>query len=192
MFFHGKSSPGFFEARYKQAKDPWNFSQDQYEQARFERIVAALSHRRYARALEPGCSIGTLTERLAKICEIVDASDFSPTATERARERCAALPNVRVTCAALSAKTQVSGYDLIVFSEIGYYFRASKWRSMVADLAASMDSGATILASHWLGQSNHHRQGGDEVHETLRAEPLLQLEYAERNTGFRLDRFTRL
>ena len=192
MFFGGKSSPGFFEAKYKQAKDPWNFAQDAYEQGRFEKIIAALSHRRYARALEPGCSIGTLTERLAALCDLVDASDFSPTATARARERCAALANVHMSCAALTAKTRVSGYDLIVFSEIGYYFRPSKWRRVVADLVASMDSGTTVLASHWLGESDQHRQGGDEVHEILRAEPLLQLEYAERHPGFRLDRFTRL
>lgn len=192
MFFGGKTSSGFFEARYKRARDPWNFAQNEYEQARFEKIVAALSHKRYARALEPGCSIGTLTERLATICDIVEASDFSPTAVERAKERCAALPNVQITCSALTAKTRVNGYDLILFSEIGYYFRLSRWRSMVADLVASMDSGATVLASHWLGHSDEHRQEGDEVHETLRAEPLLQLEYEQRNPGFRLDRFTRL
>ncbi len=192
MLFKSKSSPGFFEARYKKQADPWNFAGSEFEQGRFTRIAQALSHRRYRRGFEPGCSIGTLTERLAALCDAVEASDFSPTAVARATERCAHLPNVHVRCEALSAMTPLSGYDLVVFSEIGYYFRLGTWRKTVAQLAASMDSGTTVLASHWLGHSRDHRLDGDQVHEALRAEPLLQLEYEERHPGFRLDRFVRL
>ncbi len=192
MLFRSKSSPGFFESRYKKQNDPWNFAGSEFEQGRFNKIVEALSGRHFHRAFEPGCSIGTLTERLATFCDAVDASDFSPTAVARAAERCAHLRNVHVTCQAFSDKTPLRGYDLVILSEIGYYFRLGKWRTTVAQLAASMDSGCTVLASHWLGHSRDHRLEGDQVHEVLRAEPLLQLEYEERNPGFRLDRFTRL
>lgn len=192
MIFRSKSSAGFFEARYKKTADPWNFAGSEFEQARFDCIIQALSHRRYHNAFEPGCSIGTLTERLVGLCDRVDASDFSPTAVAHATERCAHLTNVRFTCAALTEDTPLSGYDLVILSEIGYYFRLGKWRTTVAKLAAAMDSGTTVLASHWLGQSSDHRLAGDQVHEVLRAEPLLQLEHEERNPGFRLDRFTRL
>ena len=192
MLFKSKSSPGFFEARYQKQEDPWNFAASEFEQGRFTTIVGAIAGRRYRRAFEPGCSIGTLTERLASFCDEVHASDFSATAAARAAERCAHLPNVQVTCDALSEKTPLEGYDLVVFSEIGYYFRLSKWRTTVAMLAASMNSGTTLLASHWLGRSRDHRLTGDQVHEVLRAEPLLQLEHEERNPGFRLDRFVRL
>lgn len=192
MIFQNKTGPGFFEARYRSKADPWNFVTSEYEQGRFDHIIQALAHRRYRRAFEPGCSIGTLTEKLATLCDQVDASDFSETAVARAKERCANLGNAHFSVAALTEKTSLAGYDLVIFSEIGYYFKLPKWRSAVAQLAASMEPGATLLASHWLGHSKDHRIEGDEVHEVLRAEPLLQLEYEERNPGFRLDRFTRL
>ncbi len=192
MIFGSKTGPGFFENRYRKKADPWGFATREYEQNRFATIANALAGKRYRRTFEPGCSIGTLTERLATISDQVDACDFSETAVAHARERCAALPNVHFSVAALSGKTPLAGYDLIIFSEIGYYFRLNQWRSTVSRLALGMDSGATILASHWLGHSDDHRIEGDQVHEILRAEPLLQLEHEERHEGFRLDRFTRL
>ncbi|HLI75450.1 MAG TPA: SAM-dependent methyltransferase [Acidobacteriaceae bacterium] len=192
MIFQSKTSADFFEDRYRKKADPWGFTFKEYEQNRFATIVAALSGKRYRRAFEPGCSIGTLTERLAPICDHIDACDFSPTAVDLARQRCAALPNVHLSCAALTGKTPLAGYDLILFSEIGYYFRLGKWRSMVAALATSMDPGATVLASHWLGHSDDHRIEGDQVHEVLRADPRLRLDFEQRHEGFRLDRFVRL
>ena len=192
MIFENKTSANFFENRYRQKADPWNFAKSEYEQARFDRIIRALAHKRYRRAFEPGCSIGTLTEKLASHCDAVDACDFSETAIARARERCAALPGVSIHCAALTPDTILTGYDLVLFSEIGYYFRLGKWRSMVPTLAKSMDPGATLIASHWLGHSDDHRIEGDQVHEVLRAEPSLRLEHEERNPGFRLDRFVRI
>jgi SAM-dependent methyltransferase len=192
MIFRSKTSAGFFEDRYRKQADPWGFATKEYEQKRFATIVRAAEHKRYRRAFEPGCSIGTLTERLAPLCDAVHASDFSETAVTHARERCAHLPHVQFSVAQLTEDTPLAGFDLVVFSEIGYYFRLAKWRAAVARLAGAMDSGATVIASHWLGHSRDHRISGDEVHDVLRAEPLLQLEYEERNNGFRLDRFLRL
>ena len=93
--------------------------------------------------------------------------------------------------AALTAKTPLAGYDLIILSEIGCYFRLPQWRATVAKLAASMDPGATVLASHWLGHCHEHFLTGDQVHQVLLAEPHLHLDHEERHPGFRLDRFTR-
>jgi trans-aconitate methyltransferase len=192
MIFQSKTSAGFFEDRYRKKPDPWGFETKEYEQNRFATIAQAVAHKHYRRAFEPGCSIGTLTERLAPLCDLVEASDFSETAVAHARQRCAHLPNVRFAVAKLSEDVPLAGYDLVVFSEIGYYFRLTKWRAAVAKLAGGMDSGTTILASHWTGHHRDHRISGDEVHEVLRAEPLLELEHEERNDGFRLDRFVRL
>ena len=35
-----------FEGKYKGSEDPWNFATDEYEQARYDAIVASLEHRR--------------------------------------------------------------------------------------------------------------------------------------------------
>lgn len=191
MLFTDKSSAGYFEAKYRAKADPWNFAGSAYEQARYGAIMAALAGRRYRRAFEPGCALGVLTERLAGICDSVVACDFSETAAQQARLRCADLPNVTVTSGALSAETSLRGFDLIVLSEIGYYFKLQAWTEMVTHLVGSMDKGATLLASHWLGQSKDHRISGDAVHEALRASPLLALTHEERHEAFRLDRFVR-
>lgn len=189
--FKNRTAPSYFEERYKKNADPWNFAGSDYEQGRFDAIIHALEHQHYTRAIEPGCSIGTLTERLAALADHVDAFDFSATAAEHAKQRCAALPNVTVTQNALREDTDLTGYDLVVFSEVGYYFKESAWRAMVPRFAAELAPGATLLASHWLGKSNDHRQSGDGVHEILRSEPSLKLEHEERHEHFRLDRFRR-
>ncbi len=187
-----KTSAEFFEQRYAQDGDPWNFAKSDYEQGRFETILAALAHRRYRRAFEPGCSIGTLTIKLAGLAEQVDASDFSGTAVEHAKRRCAHLTNVHITRAALNDAVRLDGYDLVILSEIGYYFRPEEWSRLLATLVDSMDQGTIVLGSHWLGQSEDHLQAGDEVHHRLRKEPRLQVEYSARHPGFRLDRFVRV
>ncbi|AFL86897.1 Nodulation protein S (NodS) [Terriglobus roseus DSM 18391] len=187
------SSPEFFEAKYRGGADPWNFAADAYEQARYRTILQALSPARYHHAWEPGCSVAVLTQQLAAICDRVDACDFSTTAVQQAQERCAGLPGVHVHCASLTDEAPIADFDLIVLSEIGYYFTADEWQRQVSRIVGAMQPNATLLAAHWLGHSQDHIQGGDAVHEALLAQPGLQHEHAERheqtNSGFRLDRF---
>jgi hypothetical protein len=187
------NSPEFFEAKYRGGVDPWNFAVDAYEQARYRTILQALAPSHYRHAWEPGCSVGVLTEQLAACCDRVDACDFAPAAVEQARVRCAELPGVRVYCASLTDEAPLATFDLVVLSEIGYYFTAEEWQRQASRIAEGMHPGATLLAAHWLGKSPDHIQGGDAVHEILLAIPRLHQEHAERHeqkdSGFRLDRF---
>ena len=188
------TSPEFFQAKYRGGTDPWNFAADAYEQARYRTILHALSHTRYRHAWEPGCSVGVLTEQLAALCDRVDTCDFAEAAVEQARERCADLPGVTVRCASLSDDAPIADCDLVVLSEIGYYFTADAWQQQVARIVNSMQPGATLLAAHWLGHSPDHIQGGDAVHAALLAHPRLRHEHGERHeqpgSGFRLDRWS--
>ena len=186
------SSADFFETKYRQSADPWNFAVSPYEQGRYGATLAALAHRRYRRAFEPGCSVGVLTEQLAGLCDAVEAIDFAPSAVETARRRCAALPHVHIACADLGARLPLVGFDLVVLSEIGYYFEPETWRELSAAVVGSLPVGATLLAVHWLGHSDDHRMSGDAVHEMLLAQNGLRLEQAERHLGFRLERWSRV
>ncbi len=186
------SSAAFFETKYSQSADPWSFAASPYEQGRYHATLAALAHRRYRRAFEPGCSVGVLTEQLARLCDAVEAIDFAPSAVAAARRRCAALPQVQITCDDLAARLPLSGFDLVVLSEIGYYFEPDIWRALSAAVVDSLPPGATLLAVHWLGHSDDHRMSGDTVHEILLALDGLRLEQAERHPGFRLERWSRL
>ena len=56
---------GYFDELYAGDPDPWGFETSAYEQAKYAATIDALEGRRYATALEIGCSIGVLTARLA-------------------------------------------------------------------------------------------------------------------------------
>ena len=63
----------YFEGIYADGPDPWGFETSEYERRKYDLTLAALPRRRYARALEPGCSIGVLTADLARRCDAVEA-----------------------------------------------------------------------------------------------------------------------
>jgi cyclopropane fatty-acyl-phospholipid synthase-like methyltransferase len=185
------SSAAFFEAKYRSESDPWNFLQSPYECARYNAILSVLRGRHYHRVFEPGCSIGVLTIRLANICDEIEASDFSPTAVNEARRRCENLSNVRIRCRSLSEQEDLGPFDLVVLSEIGYYFCAREWRKISECCVATMNRGSTLLAAHWLGSSADHQISGDEVHNTLASNANLLLKHSERHEFFRVDRWMR-
>ena len=63
-------------------------------------------------ALDLGCGIGRLSAALAPHLGSVTGGDISPRMIERARERCRAVPNVRLTLG--------SGHDLAAFSATSF------------------------------------------------------------------------
>jgi len=128
---------------------------------------------------------------LSTLCDHLDALDFSATAANTARLRCAHLKNVSVRCGSLTDGLPKGEIDLVVFSEIGYYFTPNEWANISTALVIALPVGATVLAAHWLGVSADHLMSGDEVHEILRANPLLKLEQERRYKTFRLDRWER-
>ena len=185
------SSQAFFEEKYGAAADPWAFASSDYEQHRYTTILNALGRRRYHRAFEPGCSIGILTERLAPRCGQVEAIDISPTAVSRAQERCQFLPNVTIKPGALPDQIPDGTFDLIVFSEIGYYFDQPTLVSLARELADRLRNEGMLLAVHWLGTSPDHRLTGDQVHDLLGIVNLVPTR-SRRYEGFRLDCWSRV
>lgn len=185
------SSADFFERKYQEKADPWNFGCSAYEQARYDVTMAALDGRRFERAFEPGCSVGVLTERLARVCEHVDAMDLSATAVNAARSRCAGLSNVSVEVGSLSDPLPAGSFDLLVLSEIGYYFDEQGLNACAGAAVEKLVPGGCLLAVHWLGHSQDHRLSGDQVHEVLRSLPGVRLDRSERHPGFQLDRWTK-
>lgn len=181
----------FFEAKYRGNSDPWAFASNDYEQNRYSEILHALDFRRYRRAFEPGCSIGVLTARLASICQQVDAIDISPTAVARARHHCAHLSNVIIHCGSLPKDVPRGTFDLIVLSEIGYYFNRQELFKVGSHIVGHLGPSGVLLAVHWLGHSDDHLIDGDSVHEILSHLRGLTLGFSERHVGFRIDRWVR-
>lgn len=186
------TSAEFFEQKYREQADPWNFARSEYERSRYDAIIAALGERRYERAFEPGCSVGELTWRLAALCGHIDAMDISATAIDHAKRRCSGLPNVDLQVGGLPHQIPDGAFNLIVFSEIGYYFDEARLQELGKSLENRIPSSGTLLAAHWLGTSKDHVLSGDRVHEVLGGLDGLRLGYSERHEGFRLDRWERL
>jgi SAM-dependent methyltransferase len=184
--------PEAFEERYRAAPDPWRFGTSAYERQRYGITIAALTRDRYANAFEPGCSIGELTALLAPRCDRLLATDVSPTAVERARRRCAEHSNVRVECGDVRTVTFEAPIELIVLSELAYYFEAEQLEVISRRLAGALDIGGTFLAVHWLGESADHILHGDEAHEILSRSLSLRHVTAGRYPGFRLDMWMRV
>jgi SAM-dependent methyltransferase len=177
-----------FEEKYQQHGDPWGFSSSPYEPRRYELTVAALPRRRYQRAFEPGCAIGELTFRLAARCTSLLAMDAAPTAVRAARARCATVPGVDVVVGEVPADWPGGHFDLVVLSELGYYFDVPELVALRDRAVGCLERGGTLLAVHWRGHSADHLLHGDEVHGHLAAGAKL-LEHVGRyvEASFRLD-----
>jgi SAM-dependent methyltransferase len=187
MTLENRQSRAFFEARYQAASDPWQFGSSAYELNRYRATLAALAQKRYRRAFEPGCSVGVLTAALASRVEQLVACDISDTAVALCQERCRCFTNVEIHQGDVAAKSPEGTFDLIIFSELGYYFSAERLRTVASQLASRLDPGGEFVAVHWLGDSADHVLHGDEVHELLAHSLPGEWIKGSRHEGFRID-----
>jgi protein-L-isoaspartate O-methyltransferase len=186
-------SEAAFEAKYRHSPDPWQFAASPYEQRRYSTLLRSLTQARYSRAFEPGCSVGVLTAALAERCDSLLACDIAPTAVHLARQRCAGFSNVRIDQADLAKSLPPGRFDLIVFSELGYYFSVAVLAKIIRALAKRITPGGEFVAVHWRGRSEDHVLHGDVVHAILKA--TLEKRHiwikGERYREFRLDLWRR-
>ncbi len=114
----------YFDDIYATSGDPWDFATSWYEARKYALTMAALPDKRYSNAFEPGCSIGVLTAHLALRSDHVLATDIVDIALDQVRLRTAALGNVEVRRLAIPEEWPSDRFDLIVLSEVAYYFDA--------------------------------------------------------------------
>jgi len=190
---HSPVSQAAFEAKYRQSGDPWDFTGSRYERDRYALTVRSLMRTRYRRAFEPACSIGVLTAALAERCDEVQAIDIAPSAIVTARRRCANFPRVTISCVDLAAQCAEGPFDLIVFSELGYYLSERQLTRIAESLSAALDIGGELIGVHWLGTSEDHLLHGDQVHAILKDTLMKSCAWIKgaRRPGFRLDTWRR-
>ncbi len=156
----------YFDAIYAASNDPWNFETSPYERRKFEMTVAALPRVHYANAFEPGCSIGVLSELLAQRCHHLLATDIVPSALIRATERLKGCPSVRIEERAIPDEWPSGTFDLIVLSEIAYYFDEATLRDIVRRVVESTTLGAHVIGVHWRGETDYPLSG-ERSHELI-------------------------
>jgi SAM-dependent methyltransferase len=161
--------PAHFRERYAASPDPYGLAERWYETRKYALSVALLPRERYPAAFEPGCSIGVLTTHLAARCERLLAWDAVPDAVASAQARTAGLPGVLVQERVIPGQWPEHSFDLIVFSELLYYFDDADLDQVLSLGVGSLRPGGQLLAVHWRHPAPDHPRTGDEVHEILAA-----------------------
>lgn len=186
--------PAYFERMFAANADPWGFETSPYEQAKSAHMLAALGDRHYLSAFEIGCANGVLTQKLAACCEALLAVDVSETALAKARTRCASSKNVELAQMAFPGEAPNSrNFDLIVLSEVAYYWSDSDLAWAADRLSDMLAPGGDIILVHWTGETDYP-QSGDGAVLALRNALSAEVETLrrERKPEYRLDLWRRL
>src|SRR6202000_3253872 len=100
--------------------------------------LAALPRPRFRRGFEPGCSIGVFTRLLAGRCDRLLATDILEVPLAAARERTAGLDQVEIQRMTIPDEWPTGTFDLVVLSEIGYYFEPRELDRVLAATGPSL------------------------------------------------------
>jgi SAM-dependent methyltransferase len=159
-------TPAYFEKVYSRRDDPWRYRERWYEARKRDATLAALPRRRYPRTLEVGCSIGMLTERLADRSVDLLAIDVAERAVAQTRERLRDRDGARVEKRDASVDFPPGPFDLVVLSEVGYYF-GDALDDVLAAAHDALAPGGELLACHWRHPVADYPLSGDEVHARI-------------------------
>jgi SAM-dependent methyltransferase len=182
----------YFDRLYSQSTDPWGFTSRWYERRKYDLTLASLIQPHYGDAFEAGCSIGVLTALLAARCDRLLAVDASAQAVRQASARTESLPQVTIEQRRLPEQWPPGRFDLIVLSEIGYYFCAADLTRLVTATFTALRPGGTLVATHWRHPVADYPLGGDDVHEAIADCPALERTVRHEEADFRLDVFMRI
>jgi cyclopropane fatty-acyl-phospholipid synthase-like methyltransferase len=162
----------YFDRMYAASADPWHLANSWYERRKHQLTVAMLPYQRYRHALEPGCSIGTLTELLTKSCDHVTATDVATAALDAAdrRLREAGLrQRVTLLHRSLDQPWPPGGFDLVVLSDVAYYLQSATLRAVLDRECAKLARGATVIAAHWRRPVHDNPISGDHANDIIGA-----------------------
>lgn len=151
-------SADYFEEKYKADIDPWRFRSSDYERDKYQATLDFLTKSKYACGLEVGCSIGVFTRLLSPRCDRLLALDVSPTAIAAAQGTTTD-PHVEFRIATLPQDFPEGRFDLIVLSEVLYYFAAPDLDRLAQLCIRSLSPDGEIILCHWLGETDYPLSG---------------------------------
>lgn len=181
--------PEYFEEKYKADIDPWQFRTSEYERAKYQATLGSLTRNGYSSALEVGCSIGILTQLLSRRCLSLLAIDASATAIEAAKA--INEPNVTFCVASLPDEFPQATFDLIVLSEVLYYFSAPDLERVTRSCVSSISPNGEIVLCHWLGETDYPLTGADASELFARLiQPSMLVRSVLHDEVYRLERYS--
>lgn len=181
--------PSYFDAVYDANADPWQFETSAYEAAKYHATVTALGQRRFRSGFEIGCSIGVLSALLATRCDHLLSVDVSEAPLVRARQRLGEMttrPNITFERMQVPDEFPDGRFDLVVMSEVGYYWSAIDLERALDRVERSLDPGGALLLVHWTPPVRDYPLRGDVVHAAALARTSSKGALTHR-TGFKRD-----
>ncbi|KRC35842.1 bifunctional PIG-L family deacetylase/class I SAM-dependent methyltransferase [Oerskovia sp. Root22] len=159
----------FFDDFYRGRSDPWGFETRWYERRKRDLTLAALPRPRFRAGVEIGCSTGVLTASLAARCDRMTGVDLAQAPLDAARRRLGQA--VELLRLEVPREWPPGRFDLVVLSEVGYYFSATDLETVIDRALESMSDDGVLVACHWRHPVAGYPLGGDEVHAALAARP---------------------
>jgi SAM-dependent methyltransferase len=158
-----------FEALYAADDDPWHVRDAWYERRKRAIVLAALGKPRYRSAFEPGCGNGEMSAALAQRCDHLLACDGAEGAVAAARRRVAQAGaergRVLIERRSLPADwPRATTFDLVVVSELAYYFEPAALVSLLSMAGASLDAGGELVLCHYLHDFDDRAASTELVH----------------------------
>lgn len=148
-----------FEALYASDPDPWGFESRWYERRKYALTLASLPDERYRSAFEPGCSTGVLSSMLAPRCDRLVCWDAVAFAARTAATRLASQPQAVVECRSVPAEWPGEEFDLVLVSELAYYFDAEEAHLLASKAVGSLKGGGCLVSVHWTGETDYPLSG---------------------------------
>ncbi|MEQ4339553.1 class I SAM-dependent methyltransferase [Pseudomonas syringae] len=181
----------YFNELFLNNEDPWAFKQRWYERRKRALTLAALPRERYRSIFEPGCANGELSADLAGRCDSLVCCDTSNLAVDLARKRLAGLPHAKVLQARLPQQWPQGEFDLIVFSEMGYYLDADDLQGLIDRALAALAPDGQLLACHWRPDIEGCPLNAQAVHDILAARLSMHRLFSHHEQDFLLDLWSR-
>jgi SAM-dependent methyltransferase len=181
-----------FEQMYQADPDPWCVVSSWYERRKRDLLLASLPREHYAHGFEPGCGNGEATQRLLQRCGRLCAVDFSDRAVGLCRERIPQRDRARLDLQALSLpwqwpKVPQDGFDLLVVSELAYYFDDAALAHFNRQCMASLQGGGHWLMCHWRHDAHDRLQTTQALHDSVASHGGLRLLLTHTEPDFQLD-----
>jgi len=181
-----------FEAAYRDSDDPWASASPRYryQGLKYDRLMALLPRKRFAHALDLGCGLGLLSQKLAARAERVLGIDIAPAAINHARRRAVGFANVAFEAGdILNLPVALDGkFDLVVVADVLYYLSPldeAVLMSVVRRIADLLTPGGTcLLANHFFFAADPDSRVSRNIHRAFAACPRFAVTSEHRRAFF--------
>ncbi len=162
---------------YQARTDPWGLNSPhfRYQQIKYDTMLSLLPSRRYRRALDLGCGLGTLTRRLGQQADQVWGLDVSPVAIAQARRETTEPTNVQFQPGDVLhlSRDLDKAFDLVVLADTLYYLSPlsdevlEAVRERVTQLL--VPGGILLLVNHFIFTLDPGSRWSPKIHQSFRS-----------------------